>query len=255
MEVHLDTTIQIDRIFGSRKRWQAINSILSGNQSFSSTYVLGQFYSNVIKDFIMMYHIIAQSDDIYEAERRCNENAFFRSQTRVHKIFIDLRQTSEDNLEYMKLMLKDYCNMLIERFYFDINFPLLDNTRCHKALAKISYNEEGDPELTNIECRKNEDHCSICDFWKNNQQNIGDLEECDSEVSSLKNLLANILLNHYDVKGINCIKLSDAVIALEAKGLSDNTVCSSNKKHFDPLCKLLGVNLIYPDYRSSFKNI
>ena len=42
MNLLLDTTIQIDRITGSKERKKAVEEILKDNRLFCSTYVLGE---------------------------------------------------------------------------------------------------------------------------------------------------------------------------------------------------------------------
>ena len=54
MKALLDTTIQIDRIFGSDRRIARINEVLKGKQLISSTYVLGEYYKNIVNDFVTL---------------------------------------------------------------------------------------------------------------------------------------------------------------------------------------------------------
>ena len=58
MKALLDTTIQIDRIFGSDRRIARINEVLKGKQLISSTYVLGEYYKNIVNDFVTLYKIL-----------------------------------------------------------------------------------------------------------------------------------------------------------------------------------------------------
>lgn len=57
MKALLDTTIQIDRIFGSDRRIARINEVLKGKQLISSTYVLGEYYKNIVNDFVTLSSI------------------------------------------------------------------------------------------------------------------------------------------------------------------------------------------------------
>ena len=47
MNLLLDTTIQIDRITGSKERKNAVAAILQDHRLFCSTYVKGEFYSRI----------------------------------------------------------------------------------------------------------------------------------------------------------------------------------------------------------------
>lgn len=43
MDILLDTTIQIDRITGTKQRQKAIKDVLADRKVYSSTYVLGEY--------------------------------------------------------------------------------------------------------------------------------------------------------------------------------------------------------------------
>ena len=60
MKVVLDTTIQIDRIFGSNKRLKRIDEVLRGNELISTTYVLGEYFYNIVNDYVTLYNIFLQ---------------------------------------------------------------------------------------------------------------------------------------------------------------------------------------------------
>ncbi len=249
MDILLDTTIQIDKILSSKKRKKVIRDCLQGKECYSSTYVLGEFYKNIVNDFLTMYSIIDQSDDLNEAERRCNEKAFARSQSRVHKLFIDLRGLSQNNIGIMKEMIDGYIDLLIEGFYTGINRELVNGTKCKKASARIVY-KEGVPVLEGISCRATDRQCGICEFWKSNKDAIGDLSCATNLKNKVSVLLKGIKSGKMNVKGNKCMDLGDAVVAMEAKSLmTDKAVCSSNKSDFEPICSLFGVSLISPDYR------
>ncbi|MEM7531383.1 MAG: hypothetical protein AAF639_04350 [Chloroflexota bacterium] len=66
----LETTIQIERVLGNRKRQAALYTELSGYRLITSHYVLGEYLRTVIRDAIHLYEILlkyAHFDDVMTA--------------------------------------------------------------------------------------------------------------------------------------------------------------------------------------------
>lgn len=107
MKAHLDTTIQIDRIFGSNKRKNRISDVLEGKELVTSTYVLGEYYNNIINDYITLYNIFLQEKDIEQTGCRITEKVFGRRQGRMFKLFNDLAARCDYDLEMIECNLEN----------------------------------------------------------------------------------------------------------------------------------------------------
>lgn len=70
MKLFLDTTVQIDRIFGSLPKRKSIKEVCTGKECWCSTYVLGEFYANIVNDAVCICHFLYQENDLNEVERR-----------------------------------------------------------------------------------------------------------------------------------------------------------------------------------------
>ncbi len=246
MKALLDTTIQIDRIFGSDRRIARINEVLKGKQLISSTYVLGEYYKNIVNDFVTLYNIFLQENDIKQTGCRITENIFGRSQSRIFKLFNNIAANCSYDLDLIKDSLENYVDILIGRFN-EYLIDILDNTNCYRAKATVIY-EDGIPILKNILCSKKNKQCCICEFWEKRQNELKKLLKNPEYNDDLKKIIKSALLDPNQFKGINCMKLGDTVIASEILGLTDTVICSSNKKDFEPICKSLNLKLISPDY-------
>lgn len=251
MNILLDTTIQIDRITGSKERIEKVNAVLEGNDLYCTTYVLGEYYNNIINDFIALFSLFLTYKDIGETGKHITENLFGRRQARVSKLYANIISAADSNLGEMEDVFRLQLDILQESFYSKIQ-DVIDKTGCARAKTEIVY-EDGIPVLTPpISCRKREEKCDICQLWRDSIEEI-DRIIADGKVSDrILKILNSAKEDESNYRGQNCMALGDIIICLEAlKDSKEMAVCSSNKSDFKPICDLLGIELVVPDY--SFK--
>lgn len=250
MKLFLDTTIQIDRIFGSRKKKAAIHAVCDGKICCCSKYVLGEFYANIIADTVLVYHILLREQDLNEAEKRVAELSRHRQSQRTHLIFIRLRQLFDNQIEQMKCEMESYFEDLLHMFFRGIEPNLQDGTHCQRADAYITY-QDNIPVLKGAFCQKKTCCCEIKLFWERHQDLLAISSPLDVE-ASVESLLQEIKVGHCDMKGNSCRTLGDAVIILEARD-GGGEICTTNRNDFIPLCRLFQVGLQLPDYTGVFE--
>lgn len=68
MKALIETTIQINRIFRSKKR-ETINEFMRENECYCSTYVLGEFKANMVHDFLTVYGIVRAENNFTDVIR------------------------------------------------------------------------------------------------------------------------------------------------------------------------------------------
>lgn len=247
MNLLLDTTIQIDRITGSKERKRAVEEILKDNRLFCSTYVLGEYYANLVNDFVTLYGLFMIDKNIAETGKRINERIFGRSQARVAKVFFNILELCDGNIEEIEDEFSLYLDVLQDEFYLNIE-EIIDTTKCARADRKVFY-EEGVPVLQAVKCTKEKEVCGICPFWRSSQKEIDKIIEKGEIDKKIQNILNSARENEREYLGRNCLTLGDTIISLEAlKDGRELGVCSSNKKDFQPICSALGVELVVPDY-------
>lgn len=241
MEILLDTTAQIDRIF-MRERKEKIEKIISQNNCGSSTFVLGEFKNNIIKDCLALYNIIQMEEDISGVRKRINETVFNRSFQRMYYIYGDLCDLYDNDYELIKEEMKTYAKRLERRFLYGIDKNLLNRTDCHRAKAQICI-DGSKAELKGIGCRKTDDLCHSCEFWSNNCKKVEGLETATNLDPKNKNALTKLVSDQVELKGNICKSMGDCIISLEALETENKMVCTTNVKDFKPICDYIGVNI------------
>lgn len=247
MDVLLDTTVQIDRATGSRQRQKAVKDVLAGRKAYSSTYVLGEYYATVVSDLVTLYALFLQDKDIGETGKRITERVFGRSQSRVSKLYANILALCEFDVEEVEDTFRLSMDLIQDEFFLNLE-GMLDGTKCARATRKIEY-EDNIPFLPEVRCRKSEEVCGICTFWRRARQEAEELASSEGVDGKIRGILQSARENEQEYRGNHCKTLGDTVISLEAKksrhGLG---ICSSNKKDFQPICDAIGVELAVPDY-------
>lgn len=252
MNLLLDTTIQIDRTIGTKERKEAVEKALKDKDLFCSTYVLGEYYNTIVNDFVTLYGLFMIDKNIGETGKRITERVFGRSQARMQKVFFDIIGICNENIDEIEDTFSLYVDLIQDAFYDNIETELVDITKCARAQRKIIY-EDGVPVLEKLRCTKEKSICGICSFWEECQCEIDKILEQDKIDKKITDILKGARENPKEYQGNNCMTLGDTIISLETlKDTHELSVCSSNKKDFQPICDAIGVKLVVPDY--SWKN-
>jgi len=243
--IFLETTIQIDRNF-THKQIQ-IDKILKNKTLYSSTYVLGEYKSNILKDAIAFYNLLEQSDSTKEALSRLSEVLYStRQYDRVIKIFSclveDGNMSKKDVKKRLSFLIED---IIINRFMRGLKKDLINTTRCMRANA---YPEKIDGmwKLQYISCRqKPKPNCEVVEFIKENSQCLEKI--CELKQKNLSELIIT-LEKCLSLKalpyGRNCSRIGDAIISCEVP--KKCMIYTTNKKDYSPICKVLG-RLLFED--------
>ena len=168
MDILLDTTIQIDRITGTKQSQKAIKDVLAYRNVYSSTYVLGEYYATVVSDLVTLYALFLQDKDIGETGKRITEQVFARSQSRVSKLYANILAMCEFDVEEVEDTFQLYMDLIQDEFFLNLE-GTLDGTKCVRGSRKIEY-EDNIPFLPEARCRKSEKICDICPFWERARQ-------------------------------------------------------------------------------------
>ena len=242
MQILLDTTVQIERMFFKSKR-KMIDRILKENDCYTSSYSLGEFNSNIVRDFVTLYNIMQMENNINDVVDKINEKVFNRNHKRVIYILNDICRLYDNKFDLVKEEIELYGKRLRARFMYLLNKQIINETSCNRANAIIRYSD-GVAKLENYKCTKKDKFCRICEFWKEHVDELNVMNETEDVPEKFCEVLRKIRLNEKEAKGDNCRTVGDCIIVLETTKLNDHNVCTSNIKDFQPICDLLNVNII-----------
>ncbi|MCI9137469.1 MAG: hypothetical protein HFH48_07885 [Lachnospiraceae bacterium] len=215
MEILLDTTVQIERIF-KRGRKEQIEKIISEHVCGSSTYVLGEYKKNIVRDF-----------------------------ARVYYIYNDICKMYNDDYELVKEHVRMYGRLLERRFKYGIDKELINETDCHRAKAEVQY-QKGKAEIPGVKCAKKDNFCKSCEFFEKHKEKICELKDRAGLPKEMKDAIEKMVEKQEPMKGNLCKTMGDCIISLEALATEGKTVCTTNEQDFKPICDSIGVKLCVP---------
>ncbi len=242
MKALIETTIQIDRIFKSKKK-AAINEFMEENECYCSTYVLGEFKANMVNDFLTLYGIVRTENNLADVcEKVAEVYGSSRQKSRLLLLLASLQRDYGDDYALIKEQLEEYPELLLHRFERGIKSPFLNATDCARAKAELdtehmTWRGEG------IHCRKDCDQCAIAQFWTKNKELVYGLENVEGIQDKMENPLRCLNEKGEIPKGNACRSLGDCIIALESLELDNGCVVTSNENDYEPICRKIGAQL------------
>lgn len=243
--IFLDTTIQIERATATRARQAEISRALSGVQTITSTYVLGEYLRTLVQDALVLYNLVRTTEQPYDVETKMAHLLNKRSASRCLLLWASLHRTGVYTQTKLMRSLQVYIEYgLINRFLAGID-DLLDTTACGLARERPKATEEAYHLRT--QCIRPVKECDLAERLTERQAEIQILAQGlhnhpDVALARMGELCTRILQDPHVARGRNCTwYLGDLVIALELP--ADAQLYTTNRRHFQPLCTLLGKQL------------
>ncbi len=249
----LDTTIQIERVVGSRARQAALRRELAGYRLMTSSYVLGEYLRTLVRDAIYLHRLVLEREHLDDTVTAIAQHINKREASRMLLLWANVRREGVYGRRHIADQLEAYITGgLMRRFMFGIE-TVLDATGCGLAQERAeSLTTSGAPDLHDryrlrAQCIRHVKECALVERlaeWKENVRRISEALSGSKEraLARLAGLTGQILADPVLARGRNCTRyLGDMVIALE---LPLNTpLYTTNRKHFEPLLKVLGKQL------------
>ena len=243
----LETSVHINRLFGNPLLKKEIKATVKTQPCYTSRFVFYEFKRHVIVKLINLYYLIQEEGSLADALSYLAQTSFKIREVKTILSAVSIL-LSQDDLKNDKQKSLAAVEMLIlaslQNFQDSIMGFVEDQAKCPLAKATIDPTDRdfgAFPEQ--IKCKAD---CTISQFWSKNrrflklltQEELTELHRENKGFSSMLPLLRKTLDNCTVAKGIqNCMKLADAIIAIEMP--KKHTMLTFDKS-FESLCPLIG---------------
>ncbi|MBN1818412.1 MAG: hypothetical protein JW828_13710 [Sedimentisphaerales bacterium] len=259
----LDTSTQIARQWHAASERNELRQQLQDKTLYCSHYVKCQYKATLLNSMIYLYNLLLHYKDmsmalleagVYENRNIAGGSLTVGVQNRINAIgnwVRYLRLTYEEQVWFLEDCIEDGWETL---FHGNIEEPLIDRTACLLGNGAPIRGDSGAYEPIKITCTKRESHpCMIAGFWEDHAVDLEilasmNIEKIKAEPRDIEELdrvkkAAQDIRSEKGCQGNVCTKgLSDAIICLESTHCPEPVaVHSINKKHFRPLCEVLGL--------------
>ena len=258
----LDTTIQIERVAGSRARQRALRQELAPYQLVTSTYVLGEYLRTLVKDAVRLHRLVAENVYLDDVMTAIGQYPNKREASRMAIIWgIVMRsaypeRNSDARADLLDRLSRYIESSLLNRFMAGID-ELIDVSACGLAEERPVVWESAstvppDAETYRLrsQCIRNVRECDLAERMADWQPELDAIvdglgSESDPALVRMRELAHQIRSDPTLARGRNCTRyLGDLVIALVLP--DDMPLYTTNRRHFVPLLSILGKTLYSP---------
>ncbi len=260
----LDTATQIKRDWGSPSVREEIEGQLADSSLYCSHYVKCQYKATLLNSIIGLHNLLLRTRDMNKAllESKVYKNKDIAGvhltkgvQERMdevgHWIVINYK-SFEEQKQRLEDLIEDAWETMFNR---GLKYPLINETNCLYAKDAPRLGVSGAYEPIEITCTKSTPQkCAIGNFWSEHRfyleflSNMG-IDSIETVPKDVKEELERVKEHAQQISdgesphGKRCtVFLSDAIICLESTHCPEKvSVHSINKKHFRPLCEVLGL--------------
>ena len=256
--IFLETTIQIERVLGNRKRQTDLHAELSGYRLITSHYVLGEYLRTVIKDAIQLHEILLKYTHFDDVMTAIGQHHNKREASRMMLLLGALLRTgiSTEAVTYEPDVMVDRISRmmraaLVKRFHAGID-ELIDDVECGLARERPSAIPNTLPLTYQLrsQCIRTVRECMLAEKMETWQPQLALLAEGlsdskDAALTRMGQLARRIIEDPVLARGRNCTwYLGDMVIALELP--ANVPLYTTNRRHFEPILSILGKQLYTP---------
>jgi hypothetical protein len=258
----LDTATQVARHWHADSERQELGRQLGDRKLYCSRYVGCQYRAVLLNSAVALFNLLIHFRDLKRALR---ESTHYQN---AEVAQIPLTSGVQKRIEQIGLWMLEFCSYeeqvqrlqdLIEdvwetQFHQGVELPLIDETGCLYVTDPPEAGESGGYNPAKVWCTLADPQpCRIEQFWESHRTDLELLANMDvdaikaqpkdtQELEKVKEA-ARRVRGGKPPRGRCCmVDLSDAIICLESTHCPEAVaVHSTNKKHFRPLCEILGV--------------
>ncbi len=242
LRIFLDTTIQIERLTGTRARRAQLTAELTGKEIVTSTYVLGEFLRTLVKDCITLYTLVSQNVHLDDVEVQIANRFNKREASRCLLLWASLHRARAYGREKVLHTLRTYIEYgLVQAFMAGVD-QVSDATDC--GLARERPRQVEGTYRLRAQCRREVKECRLEEWLATYSAALDGaaphlLASNEPGLVRIGELLGEFPHTPEAVRGRSCTwYLGDLIIALECP--ADAALYTTNRRHFGVLCAQLG---------------
>ena len=254
-KIFLETSIQIERIFGPLKRREQIRDVLVDATVFTSSYTFMEFRRTVLQAVAHVLTLVRQMQcdgeniiDLSELMRKVARGRWIRFSVRtIQRVILVLSDIisafptpfleSNTLIDYLELQL----NWRLKELFFEDVSEYIICTDCDLVRPDVPV---GDYMQSRLSCNAKIATCALVSFLSQHQERLHSLEKAlaaaPTDEISPRTLAALKRINADVTKALGertCWSLGDVIIALETP---DDAYIYTTDRHFDLICHVLG---------------
>lgn len=254
----LETTIQIERVLGSRTSQATLHAELANYRLVTSRYVLGEYLRTVVKDAVYLHRVVTSIPTVDDAMTAIAQHQNKKEASRMMLLMgallrmgSSLAPTTAARHDLLDRLARMIDVTLVNRFTFGID-QWIDDVECGLANERPqSWQAEGTFSYQlRSQCIRRVRECALdarLAGWRPQLEKIVAAFQNDSDpvFARMSELAAQINDDPIVARGRNCTwYLGDLVIALELP--VEVPLYTTNRRHFAPLLEVLGKQLHIP---------
>jgi hypothetical protein len=251
--IFLDTTIQIRRLIYAPPIRQAIQKQLQGSEILTSTYVWMEAQRTIGQDFQYLIDLVLRKQPATVSQLLYDlgeQETIFSSRTlgRVVQLTAQLLDEFQPETFHpidIAIFLQQHREWMLHHAFFAGIDQVLDTTQCDLVRPNYTVTPGG-----RMSCRRTTARCALPSLLNTHAQSLQQLQANSPLLAGLgtttQRALTAINVDFGAAKGErNCWSLGDLIIVLECP--PDALLWTTNLRHFEPLCQVLGRQLFRPE--------
>lgn len=249
LPLFLETTIQIERIFGTRFRRLQLATELQRYHLITSQYVYGEYLRTVVKSAVALHHLAVNHNQLDDLLVRVGQHVNKRESSRMMLLLaMMMRSDNRHSPNAIKDQLAQFIQITAHNHFWHGIDKRIDVTMCGLALEQPARQKA--IYYLRTQCVRTIRECDLAEqmtAWRPQLRVLAEglRYEKDASLQRMGDLAAQIIDDPIKARGRNCTwYLGDMVIALSLP--EDVPLYTTNRRHFEPLLSLLGKQLHSP---------
>lgn len=246
----METTVAINRHFGTRNQRDFVTQALTGRQVITCTFVLFEYKRVVQRACVEFHRLLTHTGNIIEALQNFGQGYSVSQLSIGYSLFPSIISSANNEVSKVLKILERVIDRRLSSLFLSNISEITDATRC--ALAYQQPVRQGDTYAPGfLQVSRERFDCDLPGFIETNRdafQAIYDAlsSQRTAHTRRLCQVLSRVLNVPAESRGRNALILGDVIIAIEMP--KDALLLTTNRRDFEPICAALGKEIFEVGY-------